>query len=488
MSESAEKNRKIIIFQMAFCSLTVILTGFYALGIQSGINLTTVNVLCLSCYFTQLAPGLIDRNNQQKAQWLLAAVFISTSVTSLNLWIDYRTLGEFRLSNLSGWCFTWMILLLIASISTINILIRLFRWSQEQWEQVRKIRQEHRQKSKESWVKYFSSRNAHRLDMLDLAQTHQKEIRENKQKSKLERLDLKAQLQKNRLLLKFFKISRVKKVEPIEDQHKPDKPTHILTFKIQLKKAIVALLLCGIICIFFLLPFFDNWGGYISTWIHAVENLYISLLNKSPQNRSEALLYYMLLYISAASSIGVLCYLIYHVARGNGTAKEQKKWAWAEQYSTPLAILIVFGAFLFVLTNGQVETGAISKEWTSLFLIILVILVLLTAIEIVRLVITQCAEPHSLLKQLIYLVFVAVLKFLSEILLGVIINFRIQSTISSLLTLLFPDSDDSVSSFNHRLNAKIKRLFNDSLSGEENVAQNTSKSFQRKRVWRRYKK
>jgi len=79
-----------IIFQTAIRSLTVILTVLYALGIQS-ISLTTVNVLCLSFYFTQLAPGLIDHTNQQKAQWLFAAVFISASVTRLNLWGDYQT-------------------------------------------------------------------------------------------------------------------------------------------------------------------------------------------------------------------------------------------------------------------------------------------------------------------------------------------------------------------------------------------------------------
>lgn len=76
----------------------------------------------------------------------------------------------------------------------------------------------------------------------------------------------------------------------------------------------------------------------------------------------------------------------------------------------------------------------------------------------------------------------------SEILLGVLVNFRIQATISSLLTLLFPDSDDSVKFFNHRLNAKINRLFNDAISGQENISQDASKSFHRKRIWRRYKK
>ena len=157
MIESTEKTWKVkTIFQAVFCSLTVILTVLYALGIQS-ISFTAVNVLCLSFYFTQLAPGLIDHTNRQKAQWLLASVFISASVTSLNLWVDYQTLGQFRLSDLSGWCLTWMLLLLVASVSTINILIRLFRWSQEKWEQVWKIRQEHRQKSKESRIMYSRS-------------------------------------------------------------------------------------------------------------------------------------------------------------------------------------------------------------------------------------------------------------------------------------------------------------------------------------------
>lgn len=196
----------------------------------------------------------------------------------------------------------------------------------------------------------------------------------------------------------------------------------------------------------------------------------------------------MLFYIAIALFIGALCYLIYRMINGKKDKKEPNITALAEQYSTPVAILIVFGAFLFVLTNGNFDTEWVNQEWGILLLIILVILVLLTAIEIVRLVIAQCLEPHSLLKQLIYLVFIAVLRFLSEILLGVIVNFRIQATISSLLTLLFPDSNDSASSFDHRLNAKIDRLFNDAVSGQADVQHNASGLFHRKRIWRRYKK
>ncbi len=180
----------------------------------------------------------------------------------------------------------------------------------------------------------------------------------------------------------------------------------------------------------------------------------------------------MLFYIAAVSLICALCYLVYHITTGTRSKKKEDTNKLAEQYSAPVAILIVFWAFLFVLTKGDFDTEWVNQEWGILLLIILVILVLLTAIEIVRLVIAQCLEPHSLLKQLIYLVFIAVLRFLSEILLGVIVNFRIQATISSLLTLLFPDSDDSASSFDHRLNAKIDRLFNDAVSGQADVQHN----------------
>lgn len=446
MTESTKKIRKTtIIIQTIFCSLTVILTALYALDIQSGINLTTVNMLCFSFYFTQLAPGLIECNNHQKAQWLFAAVFISASVTSLNLWIDYRTLSEFHLSAMSGWCFTWIILLLIASISTIYILIRLFRWSQEQWEEIRKIRQQHRKKTKESWIDYFNSRNTHRLEMQDLAQKQRKELRENKQK--------------NRTVI-----------------------------KIQVKRVVLALLLCALIGVFFLLPFLNITENTVSTWFDSVKNFNKFIFDKDFKNISEALLYYILFYIAIVSLIIVLCFLIYRIVDGKKDKKEQTIIDLTEQYSAPVAILIVFGSFLFVLTNGDYHTEWVNQEWIVLFLIILVMLVLLTAIEIVRLVITQCVEPHSLLKQLIYLVFVAVLRFLSEILLGVIVNFRIQTTISSLLIFLFPESDGSISSFNNRLNTQIDRLFNNAISGQTNIPQNASKTFQRKRIWRRYKK
>ncbi len=487
MTESTKNIRKTtIIIQTIFCSLTVILTALYALDIQSGINLTTVNVLCFSFYFTQLTPGLIECNNHQKAQWLFAAVFISASVTSLNLWIDYRTLSEFHLSAMSGWCFTWIILLLIASISTIYILIRLFRWSQEQWEEIRKIRQQHRKKTKESWIEYFTSRNTHRLEMQDLAQKQRKELRENKQKNRLEALSLKAKLHKNRLFLKLFKVVRTIRRYPEELSSYPD--STIAAIKIQVKRVVLALLLCALIGVFFLLPFLNITENTVSTWFDSVKNFNKFIFDKDFKNISEALLYYILFYIAIVSLIIVLCFLIYRIVDGKKDQKDQTIIDLTEQYSTPVAILIVFGSFLFVLTNGDYHTEWVNQEWIVLFLIILVMLVLLTAIEIVRLVITQCVKPHSLLKQLIYLVFVAVLRFLSEILLGVIVNFRIQTTISSLLIFLFPESDDSISSFNNRLNTQIDRLFNDAISGQANIPQNASKTFQRKRIWRRYQK
>ena len=355
-------------------------------------------------------------------------------------------------------------------------------------EEIRKMRQQHRQKTKESWIKYFTSRNTHRLEMQDLAQRQRKEIRENKQKNRLEGLSIKSKLHKKRLFLKFFKVVQIKKRYHEEFSPHPDMHGHIATIKIQVKRVILALFLCALIGAFFLLPFLDITENNVSTWFDSVKSFNKFIFDKDFENISEALLYYMLFYIAIASLIIVLCFLIYRIVDGKKDKKEQTIIDLTEQYSTPVAIMMVFGSFLFVLTNGNFDTEWVNQEWIVLFLIILVMLVLLAAIEIVRLVIIQCVEPHSLLKQLIYLVFVAVLRFLSEILLGVIVNFRIQATISSLLTFLFPDSDDSVSSFNYRLNAKIDHLFNDAISGQTNVPQNTSKTFQRKRIWRRYKK
>ena len=120
----------------------------------------------------------------------------------------------------------------------------------------------------------------------------------------------------------------------------------------------------------------------------------------------------------------------------------------------------------------------------------MLILVLFVAVDIVRIVVVQCAEEDSILKKLIYSIFIAVLKFLSELLLGIITNFRIQMIITSIYALIFPEYDESESSFNSLLSRKLESLFDKEIKkiNDESPAIFVFKEFHRQKIWRRHNK
>ena len=111
------------------------------------------------------------------------------------------------------------------------------------------------------------------------------------------------------------------------------------------------------------------------------------------------------------------------------------------------------------------------------------ILVVFVSVEIVRLVVEQIGQKNSLLKQLVRLIFVAILEFLTGLLLGVIINFQIEKVISSLLTMMFPNEELS---FANKVQEKFNKMFNKELGDDGD--EYPTLGFSKKQIWRRYHK
>lgn len=477
MSETQVKYSKNLkdLCQIIPCVLTVILTGIYVLEVWDKLNLTTINVLSLPLFFSELSLGFIENKNIKKALFFLSAIFIGTVVGGLNLWTNYQTIGILRLSELSGWSLVWVILLLIAVLSVFIILIRLFRWSQEQWQTVQKLCRECRLQIKEFWTKYIHAKHEQWLKIQQMKQEQQQQLREIKQKVKNEKQEIKSQSRKEKL---EFKINKDKD----RREGKNNSPTKI---ELGIRWGILFIILVG----FFVFPCIDNLKNGFSGWIDAVKEFAKALRNDEAKlNGQQALIYYILLYIIVVSIIVIIGYLVVHMIN-KPQKKKDKGFNFFEEYQIPIAILVVFGSFLYVLTNGKLNLDGINEGWQILLLIILLILVLFAAIEIVRIVVVQCAESHSLLKKIMFLIFVTILKFASELLLGIITNLRIQTVISSLFALIFPESEEGENSFNKRLNIKLNQLFNKEISKVKinNSISSDSKIFHRKRIWRRVK-
>lgn len=478
MSESDMKYSKIlkVLCQIIPCTLTAILTGIYALEIWNELNLVAINVLCLPLFFSELALGFVESKNIKKALFFLGAIFIGTVIGGLNLWTNYQTIGNLRLNELSGWSLVWIILLLIAVVSILIILIRLLHWSQEQWLTVKKECQECRLQIKEFWIKYIHAIHKQRLKIQQIKQEHKQQLQENKQNGKNEKQEIKHQNKKEKL---EFKINRDK-------DRREGKNDSLTKIELGLRGGVLFLIVSG----FFIFPCINNLPRGFRYWIANVKNFLNTFRDKEIfYNAQQALFYYILLYIIAVSTIVIIGYLIIHMIH-KPHKKKNNSFNFIEEYQLPIALLVVFGSFLYVITEGENKLEEINKIWQNLLFIILPILVLFVAIEIVRIFVVQCGEPHSLLKKIIFLIFVTIWKFLSELLLGIITNFRIQMVISSLFALIFPESEEGENSFNERLNTKLNQFFNKEIS-KVKINDSISSSFKKnhsKRIWRRGKK
>lgn len=183
----------------------------------------------------------------------------------------------------------------------------------------------------------------------------------------------------------------------------------------------------------------------------------------------------------------VLFIIVFQIFGSNLLASKPDEEDFSKKYGTPIAILVVAWAALMVMTQNDSSIFDVADGWSSLLVSILFILVILTSVEIVRLVLEQCAKPHSLLNELLRLIFIVILEFFVSVILGVITNFRIQTAVSSLFSLIFPESDESFQMrVNHISKSLFRRELNDILNSESRA--DVFQKFHKKQVWRRRNK
>ncbi|WP_285815035.1 hypothetical protein [Thomasclavelia cocleata] len=446
-----------------------IITAFiiiYSLEISKKLNLITINILGLSFFFPKLMSGLIEINNRKKIQLFFDATYISVAIGGLDLWTDYENLGNMYLKGLSIWGLIWGILLSIIIALDITVLIRLLLWSQEQWDIVQKLN------------------HTLRLGKRKLHQNSKQKTKKNKQYNYHKTVyqeQIQNEIKEQNDMDKQKYNSTNRKTSGNYEQGKTE-----VIFEVFSKLVVLIFILIG----FYLTPYIVEKSNFLN-WISSVENFIIDVRgNDTVVTGQQAIVYYILYYIFMVVIISVTIYLITHMFRHDLQLEQEKSFNFFTVYQLPIAILIVCGAFLYVLTDGKFNFNGINEGWQILFLIILLILVLFVAVDIVRIVVVQCAEEDSILKKLIYSIFIAVLKFLSELLLGIITNFRIQMIITSIYALIFPEYDESESSFNSLLSRKLESLFDKEIKkiNDESPAIFVFKEFHRQKIWRRHNK
>jgi len=454
--------------------LSSILLFLYCIGQISGLGIVAVNVLCLILFFLSLSLGLTERINTKKAQLLLTASFTSLSTSGVNLFENNKTLDSIQISLLYGWSLIWIVLLFVAAVSTLVVMIRIFHWSQNQWEEMKHLEQEKILSSEKHSMAVLAFNRLHQLIMLKI---------KNEQKEKHEKL-----------------------TNPIPEGDNPQPESDIPTEDPEGKKDVKETprkkyhalyaqcigLFLALIFGFLYIPILENRFSFFSNWFSTVKALVEILNGKTEETGFDSFFYYLFFYTITLLVIFSFVYLLFLILKSKHdedtttdtvTPKKINNTDFLSMYQTPASILLVCSATLFSFVKGDIGTGNLTHSWQVLLFVILYILAMLTSVEIVRLVLEQCVTPHSLLREVIYYIFVAVMKFFSDIVLGVITNLHIKLVVDSLFALVFTEFTESEDSFKNKLDRKMDNLFHSAIaSNDRKYSKNV---FHRKRIWRR---
>ena len=477
--------RRVFLFCIIPCLLAVLFTGFYSLGISPRLNLVIVNELCIPLAILEISLGLIETQNKSKAYLLASALAICSLLSYVNLQSEP---SPDILSNVSAWTMAWLLAWAVSLLALVWISIRLFRWKQEEWEQVKALAQAIRLEIKKARSERRKARQLHLAEMARLKFEYKQKAKTANIQSKLDKQKAKAEVKQKKQEQKSTQGSMqtiIADMGKIMDalQNWVGKAARTL-FKFCLE---IILPLC-ISALFVFLPVFQGIQNGALNWIGKVSELTAALLGPekvgSPLN---ALLNYILLFSLGTGIVMVLFIIVFQIFGSNLLASKPDEEDFSKKYGTPIAILVVAWAALMVMTQNDSSIFDVADGWSSLLVSILFILVILTSVEIVRLVLEQCAKPHSLLNELLRLIFIVILEFFVSVILGVITNFRIQTAVSSLFSLIFPESDESFQMrVNHISKSLFRRELNDILNSESRA--DVFQKFHKKQVWRRRNK
>ncbi len=408
----------------------------YLSNLCKSLHLIAINILFVPLIALEFTIAFVNNSYSHKLSGFIAAGAITGIASALNIHND--TGVEFSIRQLTFWSWLWVGLLLVCIVSTLIMLTHMINWDQNQWEEIRKSRQEYRKKLKDT-------KHTRKLSK----QTYKRDLLEKKNKRRLEN--------SNSLL------ERVKAIA-----------AHAKT----LGAVIVALAIVGL---FLCIPISGSLQDIVFDWFDAIKKLSLEInINyfsngKSDQNDflslfASYLITYILLIV-AIFLISFLCRYIYqclkHKSSDDETPEVGDNKHLLEKYDTPIAILTVFVSFLFAIGKSEFHFEEINSTGALVFAITSYILIVFVAVEIVRLIVEQIGQTNSLLKRLIQLIFVTIIEFIADLLLGIVTSFQLERVVSSVLSVMFPQEKKSSAS---KVRNKLQSLFNgaiDDISGDD---------------------
>lgn len=154
---------------------------------------------------------------------------------------------------------------------------------------------------------------------------------------------------------------------------------------------------------------------------------------------------YTLTYIAVISVLITAFYLIYRMLymillkichEKPAETADENLFAFMEQYATPISVMVIAISVLMVFAGEAQGDG--SRLWDEMLRILIVLIVLVVSIDILKLILEQCVDAHSLLRISVEFIFIAVIDCTMGIILSAIAGLRMREVLPSILNLFLP--------------------------------------------------
>lgn len=489
--------RALSLFIPCFVAVGVVIVQLWLSSRSMSIDLSIVNVLCVACIALDLAQAVSESNNAWKARGFTASVAIAIIAAIPNVISDTEESG-FSLASLSHGSWLWGALLALSSVSLAVVLIRLFRWDQDGWEQHRQSRQE-----------IMSERRRMRLELI-------KQKANAKVQKQKDIIDKQTAVREKRHNLRLQRIAK-------SDPHSKSGNEKAIIEKIAPLVVVFA-----IVVLFFSIPLLKSLSGNAHEWLQSAYELAEGRQSKvedvqdnnvksneglaEPDSRQNTpspassdsfskLVKYLRFFVLVISGICIGFYLVLllfkffsritraALNKGNSQMDDpDNALKFLAGSETSIALLVVLLCGLWAVETGTNENAGFEMLPVAQNLLksVLLLLIGLASVELVQIVLGQIVEKHSLLKQLIFLLFISLLDLLSDILLSVISSLKLILVVTSLPELMIPEDWLYLK---NRIQEKLNKMFHDVVRHGDSApnARSVKTRLTRRHIWRRKK-
>lgn len=382
------------------------------------------NVLFLLIFLATTLGMLLAKGNAKR---LLYAVSMLATLVVAYVYNRINGYVPSPIADLKGFlgsiCILWVILGLLTSIYAIILCIRTLLWGQEEWE---RLHLEHQENLKT----YMQQRRTWRADLKKISMENRSERKEFWLSEEKKKRQVKAENQEQK------RAASKKRLEEAIKQGR-EFPTWV---KAVFHYLFHGVFFVGIVALFLIAPILTVGDkNIIKGWFTSLES-FMGDFSNGDVTFSSAIAGYTLLFIATLSILYFAAQVIIKLSLTlwekitNSHESSGSLVEFFNEYSTPISVLIVAISILTAFNDNGFAVENLPKFFGNLVVVVLAVMLFMVAVDAIRLVLTQCTTPDSLLRTSTHLFFTLLIESMMGIAIGFLTEIDIRNTLTSLFS------------------------------------------------------